>query len=311
MYRPPMFPCSPYTSDDKMELVTTCPICSGHQFTTIRTCTDFTTTKETFNLAECIGCNFVFTQPRPAAAEIGKYYQSDKYISHTGGSQSLIDRIYLLARQYTLAQKRKTIERHAQGKTILDFGCGTGEFLKEMQGHGYQTVGVEPADNAREKSIQLNGKVIASSLDQIPPQPYDVITLWHVLEHLHEPAQYLRQFHELLSHSGTIFIAVPNRNAPDAKHYQSYWAAYDVPRHLWHFSQQDMTALLRNHGFKLKSIHPMKLDSYYVSMLSESYKSPHQPKWLTLTKAFYNGLNSNLKAAKSLNHSSLIYVATK
>ena len=291
--------------------ISACPICAGNNFTDFLTCKDHTTSGESFSLRKCSSCGFTFTDPKPDEQSIGKYYLSDKYISHTGGQKNLLDLAYLYARKIALSDKRAIIERHSSGKTILDFGCGTGEFLKEMKSSGWIITGVEPSLNANEKASQSTGNKIYKSLTEIQESNFDAITLWHVLEHLHDLNGSLKKFHALLKKSGTIFIAVPNLESYDAQFYNSFWAGYDVPRHLWHFNQESMKRILENIGFKLTEIIPMRMDSYYVSLLSESYKNPSQLKVFNLVKAFSRGLHSNLKAKKTTNYSSLIYIAKR
>ena len=294
-----------------MESITLCPVCSHTRFTNFLHCEDFTTSREKFTLSKCESCEFVFTNPRPDSKEIEKYYQSDNYISHSGGRKSAIDFLYLLARKRTLKAKRKIIEFNSNGKTVLDFGCGTGEFLKEMNIYGYETFGVEPSTIAREKASQQQAGKIFHDQSELPEQTFDVITLWHVLEHVHNLNEALQKFQKILSHSGTIFIAVPNLKSEDAQYYKSYWAAYDVPRHLWHFSATNMKTILEKNGFKLLRILPMKLDAYYVSMLSESYKNPSRFKLFNYLFAAIKGWQSNFLAKNGMNYSSLIYIARK
>ncbi len=294
-----------------MESILSCPVCNGIRFSLFLQCEDFTTTHDKFNLTRCETCHFVFTNPRPRQEEIDKYYQSDKYISHTGRKKNATDFLYLLARKKTLKTKRKIIELNSTGKSLLDFGCGTGEFLKEMNNNGYKTFGVEPSATAREKAINLKAGKITEDQSELVEKKFDVITLWHVLEHIHDISGSLQKFQQLLKDSGTIFIAVPNLKSPDAQHYKSYWAGYDVPRHLWHFSQSDMKILLQENGLKLVTVLPMRLDAYYVSLLSESYKNPNRFKLLNYFFAFIKGLQSNTMARKNLNFSSLIYIVRK
>jgi len=289
-----------------------CPICSGQSFKDYLVCKDYTTTGEQFQLKQCNFCDFVLTDPKPDEQAIEKYYQSDKYISHTGGrKKSLFDSIYLIARKIALGNKRRIIEKYSTGKTILDFGCGTGEFLKEMKDHYWLVSGVEPSQLANNKASATTSGKIYRTISDINETSFDVITLWHVLEHLHDLNGALNKFNSLLGESGTIFVAVPNFKSHDATYYKSYWAAYDVPRHLWHFSKETMTQVLKNNGFKLVSILPMKMDSFYVSVLSEGYQNPTQPKIIGLIKAAIRGTISNMKAKKKMNYSSLIYVAQK
>ncbi|HEV8515113.1 MAG TPA: class I SAM-dependent methyltransferase [Cyclobacteriaceae bacterium] len=288
-----------------------CPICNGTEFNVHLNCVDYTTSQERFTLKKCLNCNFTFTDPRPDDATLPNYYQSDKYISHTGGSKSLIDNIYLLARKITLGWKRKLVKKYSEGNKILDIGCGTGEFLFEMKSHGWNISGVEPSSNARESSRKKTGVEINKSIAEVTENNFNAITLWHVLEHLPDPNLTLKTIYNLLNQSGTIFIAVPNLESYDATHYESFWAAYDVPRHLWHFDKKNMEVLLKKNGLELVKILPMRLDSFYVSLLSESYQNSNRPRLLQLLFAFIIGLKSNFKARKNLDYSSLIYVVKR
>ncbi|MFM8914134.1 MAG: class I SAM-dependent methyltransferase [Flammeovirgaceae bacterium] len=294
-----------------LETIDNCPLCNHTHFTTRLEVKDHTTSGESFQIARCDSCGFVLTNPRPTADAIHQYYQSDKYISHTGGNNSLFDRVYILARHFTLRWKLATITRYQPVGTILDYGCGTGDFLNHCQQHGWLVEGVEPSTDARAKAEQLIGKTLNLSLPIHGKTTYDAITLWHVLEHIHDLQKTLTDITARLTPSGTIFIAVPNHTSPDAKEYGSYWAGYDVPRHLWHFSKDTMSTLLKKTGLKIVAIQPMKLDAFYVSLLSETYQNPNQPKWVHALKALYRGLASNTAARKTKNHSSLIYIATR
>jgi hypothetical protein len=180
-----------------------------------------------------------------------------------------------------------------------------------MQSHGWKISGIEPADNARKTAEGKTQTKIHTALSEIQEKDFNVITLWHVLEHLPDPNQALHQLHNLLNETGTIFIAVPNLKSYDANYYQSYWAAYDVPRHLWHFDQQSMKTILQKNGFRLINIVPMRLDSFYVSLLSESYKHPKTPRLIQLVNAFLLGLKSNFAARNTRDYSSLIYVVKR
>ncbi|MBS1682302.1 MAG: class I SAM-dependent methyltransferase [Bacteroidetes bacterium] len=287
-----------------------CPVCSSTGFHPFITCTDYTTSGEKFDLKKCATCGFTFTDPRPDKSTIGKYYLSESYISHTGGRQTLFDKMYLLVRSFALKRKRRIVESFSQGKTLLDFGCGTGNFLHKMKKSGWEIIGVEPSPQANKKASELTEIEIYEELS-IVKRSVDVVTLWHVLEHLHDLNEILRQLNDRLKESGVIILAVPNLESFDAKHYQEHWAGYDVPRHLWHFNKQAMERLLLNNGFKLKKMLPLPFDSYYVSMLSESYRNKKRSAVLKLLSALRIGLASNLRAKKTMNYSSLIYIASK
>jgi len=294
-----------------MIFLDSCPICSAAIFENFLDCKDYTTSGEIFSLKKCKNCGFTFTDPKPDELSIGKYYLSENYISHTGGKKNVIDAIYLLARKIALKQKRKIIQRYSKGNSILDFGCGTGEFLKEMKDNYWQVSGIETSPLANAKASQINQEKIEHDLSAFKEKSFDVITLWHVLEHVHDLNKKLKSFHSLLKESGTILIAVPNLESYDAKYYQKHWAGYDVPRHLWHFNQLNIKQLFDKNGFKLIKTKPMKMDSFYVSLLSETYQNPSQGKIMSFGKALMQGFISNLKARKNNNYSSLIYIAKR
>jgi 2-polyprenyl-3-methyl-5-hydroxy-6-metoxy-1,4-benzoquinol methylase len=291
-----------------LETLSACPLCQSTSIAPFLSVKDYTVSQQEFNLVTCMSCSFTFTNPRPAADAIQQFYKSEKYISHSGGSTRLIDRLYRIARNYTLKWKLQMINQYAQEKTILDYGCGTGNFLSYLKHNGWDTIGVEPAEDARRKANE-NGIVAHSNLTDIN-QVFSIITLWHVLEHVHTLTTTLSEIKKRLNVSGTIFIAVPNYKSADAQHYQEHWAAFDAPRHLWHFNQKTMTRLLTNCGFKIKKILPMKLDAYYVSLLSEQYKNQHENFISHYLKAGVQAWQSNKAASKTGEYSSLIYVAT-
>lgn len=291
--------------------VSICPICHKDKFNLFLKCRDYTASQEDFLIKKCDSCSFVLTDPRPDKDSIGTYYQSEEYISHTGGNKSLIDKIYVLARKITLHWKRRIIQNYSNGNIILDVGCGTGEFLREMKLKGWDSFGVEPSSIARTSAEKKIEKKIYEQIEAVKETNFDVISLWHVLEHLYDLNNTLQKLHSLLKESGTIFIAVPNHEAYDARRYGAYWAGYDVPRHLWHFTKENMKSLLQQNGFNLVKILPMHLDSFYVSLLSESNKFPQRTKFKNIIAAVLVGMKSNSKAKKNLNFSSLIYIAKR
>jgi len=293
-----------------MVTVIQCPACQEKNLVKKITCRDYTVSNETFSISECLTCTTRITTPRPNNDDIYKYYLSDDYISHTSNAKSIVDKLYLLARKYTLDKKRKLIERlNTSSKTILDYGCGTGEFLQICKLNGWSINGIEPSTIAREKAKRLLSATIHESLEGINI-PYSVATLWHVLEHVPNPSETLAKISERLSPNGTIIVAVPNYESYDAQYYKEYWGAFDVPRHLWHFSQQGMKVLLQKNNLRLVSTKPMLLDSFYVSLLSEKYRRGNL-NILGMISAFSVGLLSNLSAAKTKNYSSLIYIIKK
>lgn len=291
------------------ESIIACPICKGIDFNPFNQCIDFTTTKEKFTIIQCKTCQLLITSPRPDSNSIGSYYESDKYISHTNNSKNLFDKAYRLIRTFTLRWKLNIIQSQKLNGKILDYGCGTGEFLNHCKQFNWECYGVEPAEPARRKASQLTTLYISDSLIKLNNKKFDVITLWHVLEHVENLNEKLSELKSHLAENGTIFIAVPNHESLDAKIYKTHWAAYDVPRHLWHFSQNNMKVLLATHGLKLVDIIPMKQDSFYVSLLSEKYKNPTANILVNMLRALINGLRSNLAAGRNQNYSSLVYIA--
>jgi len=291
------------------ESVSSCPVCSTANFQHALTCEDHTLTHEQFDLQKCVGCGLLLTNPRPDNNSIGSYYDSADYISHTNNARNVFDIIYLTARSLSLKWKHRLITKIKTGTTLLDYGCGTGQFLNYMHKNNWNASGVEPSTIARQNANQVVGvQHIFNNLKEVPTKNFDIITLWHVLEHVAQPGELLNDLKNRLKADGLIFVAVPNHESFDAKYYQQFWAGYDVPRHFWHFTKSSMEQLLIKHGLAVKEIIPMKLDAFYVSLLSEKYKN-NGHSLLTPIKAVITGLRSNSRAKKNLNYSSLIYIA--
>lgn len=287
-----------------------CPVCQGIELTNDRIIKDHSISGESFALNRCESCNFLFTNPRPAPQDLGKYYESEDYVSHTDEGNNLVNRIYKIVRSYTLENKVKLLSKHCtKEETLLDIGCGTGHFLARAKEKQWAITGVEPNPQARilaEK--RLSADVFEDVFDVEAKKQFDAITLWHVLEHLPNLNETFAQFRNLTTKKGRIFIAVPNAASWDAAHYGEHWAAYDVPRHLYHFTQPTFKQLAKRHGFSVTAVHPMIFDSYYVSMLSEKYKTGKS----NYISAFRSGRKSNAWAKKNKNnYSSLIYIIRK
>lgn len=265
---------------------------------------DYFLTGEKFEIYEDSETEVLYTLPQPIE-NLGKYYESKNYISHTDGKKSIFERFYQMAKSINLNNKLELINKVSNGKNILDYGCGVGDFLEHLQKNGYDVLGMEPNDSARKiaQSKIGNEKVTSTELEH-NDQKFDIITLWHVLEHIPNLNEIIQQLKNHLSENGRLIIAVPNHKSYDAEYYGKYWAAYDVPRHLWHFSASSMNKLFNNFGMKIESIHPMKLDSFYVSLLSEKYKGNK----LGFINALRIGLKSNAQAKKTGQYSSLIYI---
>lgn len=289
-----------------MEKIDNCIICGNDRFSDFLTVRDHFLSGREFTIVSCTRCGFRFVNPRPDAAEIGKYYKSEDYISHSNARKGVINKIYHIVRKHNHKRKASYIQQYTPVGSLLDIGCATGEFLNYMQERGWQTTGVEPDEKARNfaKNAYSLDVMSESELDQCSRR-FDVITMWHVLEHVHNLGGRLNTLRQLLNDDGTLFIAVPNSNSADAQHYGELWAGYDVPRHIYHFTTETIKMLFGEYNFKLADIIPMKFDAYYISLLSEKYKSGSKH----IVKALWNGTLSNCKARKNAgNYSSLIYV---
>jgi SAM-dependent methyltransferase len=291
---------------------TQCPVCGSSDIKIVLSVKDYTVSGELFPIAECNACSLRFTQDVPDADGIIPYYKSEDYISHSNTSKGLINRLYQSVRKRTLRKKRRLVQRATgMGKGhLLDVGSGTGAFVSEMALHGWYATGLEPDEGARQvakKEYNIELKDI-DQLFHLPAGSFDAITLWHVLEHVHELSAYIQQLKTLLKENGKLFIAVPNYTSKDADISKKYWAAYDVPRHLYHFSPCSMRVLMEKHGLKLLDHKPMWYDSFYISMLSSKYKKGKTK----LVSSFFNGLRSNLKAIGNVKRcSSVIYIIKK
>ncbi|PWL39866.1 methyltransferase [Flagellimonas aquimarina] len=266
---------------------------------------DFSVSQEPFELVYDSELEMLVTHPQPK--DTNRYYDSEVYISHTDSKASLTDKLYQRVKQYSLRKKIQLVENQVvKSKKLLDFGAGTGDFLVKAMAKDFDAEGIEPNEKARANAERKGIQLTANSAD-LKEMRYDVITLWHVLEHLPNLDIQIAGISNLLEEDGTVVVAVPNYKSYDAKHYGSYWAAYDVPRHLWHFSQISIKRLFEKHAMEVVEIRPMLFDSFYVSLLSEKYKGNK----LYLISAFFVGLWSNMKAYFSKEYSSLIYVIKK
>lgn len=289
---------------------TDCPVCGSTDIKNVLSVIDYSVSGETFVIAECGSCTLRFTQDVPDAVSIGPYYQSENYISHTNTSRGLINRLYQYVRGRTMKKKRKLLEKGTGMKkgNLLDLGCGIGTFVHEMKEQGWQATGIEPDAGARKIAKKLYDIDLSDSIDfyKLNPGSFDAITLWHVLEHVHDLIAYVRQLKTLLKEQGRIFIAVPNYTSKDASVYKNFWAAYDVPRHLYHFSPRSLEVLLERNGLKLLDCRPMWYDSYYISLLSSKYKNKGKANF---PAACWNGFRSNLAAMGNVRKcSSIVYV---
>lgn len=287
-----------------------CHLCQNDQIKKAISLADYSISKQNFEIWQCTQCNFLFTQNIPDEESIGSYYASEDYISHSDTQKGIVNKLYHIARKIMLNKKFRLIKKINAGKTILDIGCGTGYFLNYMQKKGYQTLGIEVSDNARTFGKQNFG------LNILPPnhllknkidQQYNNITLWHVLEHIYDPKLYLQKISRILNDDGVLFLALPNPDSFDARYYKKYWAGYDVPRHLWHFTPQTIAKFVSEY-FTITQLKRLPFDSFYNSLLSEKYRNKKIPFFRGIWIGFLAYLISLFNIKKS---SSIIYVLKK
>ena len=285
-----------------------CPLCSSDKISAYLRCIDHLVSRTEFDLFRCPECGFVFTQGYPDGQNIGAYYESEDYVSHDDKAKGLINRIYLLARNLMLGRKKRIVVKATgvkKGK-ILDIGCGTGYFAATMKKSGWDVTGIEPNIKASDFATEHFGIEVKNprDLQELPGSSFDCITMWHVLEHFQDPFSYATEILRLLKPGGLCLAALPNCGSFDAKYYGKYWAAYDVPRHLWHFTPESFSVFAEKTGFQLSGIKPLPLDVFYISMLSEKFKGTQLHVLAGLTKGLLFAILSLFKKGKS---SSLIY----
>ena len=289
-----------------------CPVCGQTKFNKVMTCTDHYATGESFDLCRCMDCGFLFTQDFPVEAEIGKYYETPEYISHSDTRKGLMNSVYHMVRKLMLSRKAKLVKEcsHLECGSILDIGTGTGYFINKMKELRWNVSAIEKSQQARNFAkehfnIEVNSpEELYSLLDS----SFDVITLWHVMEHLEQLNKTWETINRILNDNGVLIVAVPNCESYDAKKYRDMWAAYDVPRHLWHFTPTTISKLASKHGFALTERYPMPFDAFYVSMLSEKYKK----KSFTFIRGLLTGTMAWLSSLSSKDKSSsMIYIFRK
>ena len=289
-------------------VIQNCPVCGSSICHKVFTTEDYLVSGESFKIMECNDCSLRFTSPIPSENELSNYYKSDDYISHTGKGNSIINQIYRFVQYFTLRSKKKKVGKFSQKKSgsLFDIGCGTGKFLKTMKQSGWEVQGVEIDDSARKIAENNTGSVILNQADFIESkQKYDVITLWHSLEHLNTLTRFLKKISISLNANGVVMIAVPNYRSFDAEYFKQDWAAYDVPRHLYHFSFDSMLELMSGFGFELIQSKQLPFDPFYVSLLSEiAVKKKHN-----IIKALWIGWKSYIAGHRDTERgSSILYI---
>ena len=289
-----------------------CPLCNSSAIKKRFACIDEFATGESFDVYECAGCGLAFTQNIPDEKEIDRYYESPTYISHSNTSKGIVNSTYHLVRKLMLRNKARLVERLTLLKNgkILDYGAGTGHFARVMASKGWDVTAIEKNSRARELALSEFGFRMhpVEALADIKERELDVVTMWHVMEHIQEPDKMWEQLYRILDDTGIAVIAVPNSISYDAQRYREHWAAYDVPRHLWHFTPSTIMQWGEKHGFVLERQYTMPFDGFYISMLSEQYKGSR----LHTIKGFWNGFKGWIAQWKRRSaSSSIIYVFRK
>lgn len=293
--------------EHKQEHIENCPICASAKLQEHIQLKDYFLSQEMFSIQKCSSCGFKFTNPRPTKAAIGKYYLSENYISHSNKSKGLFAKFYQVARKINLSSKYSIISKYRDGGRALDIGSGTGHFLNYLQKKQWTVQGIEPdVEAAKFARMNFNLKIDPETkLAELNKESFDLITMWHVLEHVHDLNFRMKEIARLLDPKGILILALPNPEAYDAKYYVKHWAAYDLPRHLYHFTKEDVLGLAIKHNFTIVKTLPMYLDSFYVSLLSEKYIGKNRG----FIRAIWVGLRSNIKSSdQNPNTSSLIYI---
>jgi 2-polyprenyl-3-methyl-5-hydroxy-6-metoxy-1,4-benzoquinol methylase len=290
----------------------TCPLCSSAKVELRFTCTDHFVSGEVFPVSTCADCGFTFTSEHPDEESSARYYESEEYISHSDTSGGLVNRLYKIARDFMLRRKSAMVKRLTglSRGSLLDIGSGTGYFAGAMKREGWQVTGIEISSKAREFSREAFGFEVIdpSEIDKLPLGVYDCITLWHVLEHFVTPFSYMKDIAQLLRADGRCIIALPNCSSFDAAHYERFWAAWDVPRHLWHFTPSTFRVFAEKTGFEVVSVSTLQLDVFYISILSEKYKGTKLPFPVGIVKGTWFWMQSLFNRQKT---SSMIYVLKK
>ncbi len=293
-------------------IIKACPLCGGAHFKHFLDCTDQYASGEKFAVYECEECGFRFTQQAPVEQEIGAYYETPEYISHSDTRKGLVNKFYHHVRRYMLRRKAALVRRALHRKTgrLLDIGTGTGYFMHTMYEKGWDVEAVEKNEQARRFTKEHFGLEVKpeQALQEFESHSFQVVTLWHVMEHIEKLDELWNTLHRLLDEEGVLVVAVPNSNSFDARKYKEHWAAYDVPRHLWHFTPTTMQQMGLKHGFVLEQHHPMPFDAFYISMMSERYKGSCIP----FIKGMWSGLQAWFASfTRKGKSSSIIYIFRK
>lgn len=286
-----------------------CPWCGSEKAQIHLWLKDEFLSQEEFQIYECKSCGLLYTEPRPNPDEIGKYYKSDAYYSHRENNKGLIPRIYETIKSINLKRKYKLAVNGMQTGIVLDIGCGVGDFLCLMEKNNWETIGIEPSEDAKQiAEKRLSHKILhPNDIQSLEPNSIDLITMWHVLEHVDDLKEEINQIQRLLKQKGRLVLALPNFKSYDAQFYNTHWAAYDVPRHLNHFCKESIVKIFKNSELELVETSKLKWDAYYISYMSEMFKHHRLP----LVRGAFRGMISNCKARKTNEWSSRVYIFEK
>jgi 2-polyprenyl-3-methyl-5-hydroxy-6-metoxy-1,4-benzoquinol methylase len=298
----------------ELEFVESCPLCKGVELVLCHKSTDSLVSGDLFSVYKCTSCDFHVTSPRPTSGSVGSYYNSASYVSHNDVAKGWIPKIYRVVRDIMIRHKLRIVGRYkekAPGKNnMLDVGCGTGEFLLKSKKMGYNTTGFEPDINASETASNKGLSIITKEdrLNELSPNYFDVVTLWHVLEHMYHPKDKIEVLEKILSDNGIMIVAIPEYKSFDGGYYKQNWAGWDLPRHVYHYNESTLTRLMDELNFKLIGKHSLMFDSFYISLLSEKNLNTR----LGTIRAIIIGFLSNIMAIfSSYPFSSQIYVFKK
>lgn len=289
-----------------------CPLCNSSNIEKRFSCKDHFATGEFFDIYKCSDCSFVFTQDVPDEKEIGRYYDTPSYVSHSNTDKGIINKLYHIVRRIMLRRKAGLVKRLTMLRNgrLLDYGAGIGYFAHAMKEADWDVTAIDKSPQARQSAKQNLGINIEPEeyLSTIEDGTFDVITMWHVMEHIQEIHDFWDTLYRILDESGILIIAVPNCSSYDAETYRENWAAYDTPRHLWHFTPSTIMEFGRRHKFILERQETMPFDGFYISMLSERYKGARCATLRGLWNGFLGWIASFDKTSAS---SSIIYVFRK
>ena len=293
-----------------MKKISTCPVCETTESINFLKSQNFRINNTKFDIDECVNCGMRFTTPLPSPEEMAKYYDTDNYVSHTGTKKGLVNKLFHTARYFTLRSKFKLLTHYSKGKNHLDIGAGNGVFMEFVQNKNWKTSGVELDDSSRKAIEEKSLEVEKTIYDLENSKTYDVITMWHVLEHIFDLKKDIAHIISKLNKDGVLIVALPNCESYDAEKYKSFWAAYDLPIHLYHFRPTQVKQLFKEFGMEVIAQKPMLFDAFYISLMSEKYKNDNKNSLGVYFRGFYYGLISNLKAENG-SYSSQIYIIKK